>query len=220
MLKKLLYSNGTLLSIYALLLCFMAYVFIYTNKHLLHIQLNLLVGNPFIDNFFFYITYLGDGVLGAVIVLIAFLINIRLGIYATLSFAFAALTTNFLKYQFFQDFDRPFWDWQYVVGYDVKKVEGVELLIKKSFPSGHATQAFALFFAFAMAAKKQSFKLVLLSIAILGAYSRVYLSQHWLQDITAGSIIGVFYSIVFYLLFYGQENTQNLDKPLMHLFKK
>lgn len=220
MLKKLLYSNGTLLSIYALLLCFMAYIFIYTNKHLLHIQLNLLVGNPFIDNFFFYITYLGDGVLGAVIVLIAFLINIRLGIYATLSFAFAALTTNFLKYQFFQDFDRPFWDWQYVVGYDVKKVEGVELLIKKSFPSGHATQAFALFFAFAMAAKKQSFKLVLLSIAILGAYSRVYLSQHWLQDITAGSMIGVFYSIVFYLLFYGRENTQNLDKPLMHLFKK
>ena len=183
-------------------------------------QINQFVGNKFIDNFFYYITFLGDGVLGVIILVIAFMINVRLGIYLTLSFLLAALTTNLLKYQFFQDSDRPYWIYQYVNRYDVKKVEGVELLIKKSFPSGHATQAFAIFFGCALASMKQLNKLLFLSIAILAAYSRVYLSQHWLQDITAGSIIGVFYAVVFYLLIFYKPSFDNLNKPLMQVFKR
>ena len=41
--------------------------------------------------------------------------------------------------------------------------------------------------------------LLLLSLATLGAYSRVYLSQHFLSDVCVGSIIGfVTPCLVFY----------------------
>lgn len=183
-------------------------------------QINQHVGNIFFDYFFFLITYLGDGILGVIIVLLTYFVNVRLGIYVTLSFLFAAFSTNMLKYFFFQEDVRPYWIYQYVLNYNVIKVEGVDLLIKKSFPSGHATQAFALFFAFALSTPKQLYKLFFLFIAILGAFSRVYLSQHWLQDIAAGSIIGVFFSVLFYLIVFYKPSFSNLNKPLTHFIKR
>ncbi|MGE0567513.1 MAG: phosphatase PAP2 family protein [Bacteroidia bacterium] len=195
-------------------------VFAYSNKHVMHIQINQFVGIKLIDSFFYYITYLGDGILGAIIVGITLLVNVRLGLYIGLSLILSALITNTLKYHFFNDFDRPFWDWQYVIGYSVKKVEGVDLHIKKSFPSGHATQAFAIFFAFALAAKKIQFKYLFFFIAILTAFSRVYLSQHWLQDITAGSFVGVFSSLLFYFVFYNKTGGKRIDKSIIKLIKR
>jgi len=45
--------------------------------------------------------------------------------------------------------------------------------------------------------------LLLLSLAALGAYSRVYLSQHFLSDVCVGSIIGFLTPC---LLFYFGRN--------------
>lgn len=205
---------------YALFLCIMAYVFAYTSKNELHVQINQLVGNPLLDRFFFYITYIGDGVLGALFVLIALLINVRLGFFVAISLILSAITTNFLKYQVFDEHVRPYFIYQYQLRYEPKTVEGVELMILKSFPSGHATQSFAIFFAFALASVKQQYKLLFFTIALLGAFSRVYLSQHWLQDITAGSVIGVFYALVVYFAFYLRSVGQKFNKPLATFFRK
>ncbi len=204
---------------YALFLCIMAYVFSYTSKNELHVQINQMVGNPLLDQFFFYITYIGDGVLGALFVLIALLINVRLGFYVAISLILSAITTNFLKYQVFEGHVRPYFIYQYQLRYEPKTVEGVELMILKSFPSGHATQSFAIFFAFALASVKQYYKLLFFTIALLGAFSRVYLSQHWLQDITAGSVIGVFYTLVAYFAFYEHSVFQKFNKPLVTFFR-
>jgi membrane-associated phospholipid phosphatase len=133
--------------------------------------------------------------------LIILLCNIRLGISATISFLSATLFSSFLKYCFFDDVNRPFYIYQWIEPHDIKYVEGVQLNIHNSFPSGHATQAFAIFMCLAFAAKKNVVKLLLLCLALLTAFSRVYLSQHWLVDITAGSSIGmVFALIVEYLI--------------------
>ena len=219
MTKTFLKQNILLVSLYAIFLCVMAYVFAYTSKNEIHVQINQMVGNPLLDRFFFYITYIGDGILGALFVLIALLINVRLGIYVAISLILSAINTNFLKYQVFDEHVRPYFIYQYQLRYQPKTVEGVELMILKSFPSGHATQSFAIFFAFALAAKKQPIKLLFLLIALMGAFSRVYLSQHWLQDITAGSVIGVFYALLAYLAFYNRPVWQKLNKPLATFFK-
>ena len=79
-------------------------------------------------------------------------------------------------------------------------VEGVRLHNSNSFPSGHASTFFVLFFTLAIvlsyyknkgAAQKRLTQGICFLLALTGAYSRVYLSQHFASDIFAGGIIGV-----------------------------
>ena len=85
-------------------------------------------------------------------------------------------------------------------------VDGVNLYSGNSFPSGHASTFFIFFTCCAMlmayhyrkTATQKCRKiyvvdillLLLLALATLGAFSRVYLSQHFLSDVCVGSIIG------------------------------
>jgi membrane-associated phospholipid phosphatase len=64
-----------------------------------------------------------------------------------------------------------------------------------SFPSGHATTAFAVITVIAVHAKK-NYQLPLFLLAVLISYSRVYLAQHFLTDITAGAFIGVLFALI------------------------
>lgn len=60
-----------------------------------------------------------------------------------------------------------------------------------SFPSGHTTTAFALFFVLAMMSEKKILQFVFFLLALSTAISRVYLLQHFLVDVFFGSILGV-----------------------------
>ena len=60
-----------------------------------------------------------------------------------------------------------------------------------SFPSGHTMGAFAIFTYLALSIKSKILKLVLLLIAIAAGFSRIYLIQHFLQDVVFGALIGV-----------------------------
>jgi membrane-associated phospholipid phosphatase len=214
-------NNSVPLVLYFLFITISLYTIIFMNRDDLHVQINLLVGNPLVDKFFHYITFLGDGWIAGFVILPAFfLYNTRLGIYVTISFIVAALITNALKWGFFQESYRPYWIYQYQNPYNVRKVEGEHLNIIRSFPSGHATQAFAIFFGAALASIKNYSKFFFLLIAIITACSRVYLCQHWIKDVAAGSAIGVLSSLTFYFLFYNKQTLMKLDKPLLQLFKK
>lgn len=96
-------------------------------------------------------------------------------------------------------------------------VEGVNLHHGNSFPSGHASTffvfctciVFILAYHYQLRAKQYSRRtwilvnlsvLSLLILAALGAYSRIYLSQHFLSDVCVGSIIGfITPCLIFYL---------------------
>ena len=87
-------------------------------------------------------------------------------------------------------------------------VEAVELHSWYSFPSGHTTAFFAFFATLAFlyaeepkAPSKQEFGLICLILAALGGYSRIYLSQHFLLDVTVGMAIGVICSVVIFYIF-------------------
>lgn len=86
-------------------------------------------------------------------------------------------------------------------------VQGVDMHHSNSFPSGHASTFFmfctcsvivlAYFFSRKDALKTLRNQILfdvalvaLLVLAAMGAYSRVYLSQHFLSDVCVGSIIG------------------------------
>ena len=64
-----------------------------------------------------------------------------------------------------------------------------------SFPSGHATAAFALMFALSIISNKKWVDVLTLTIAVLAAFSRIYLTNHFLMDVLAGSILGILISL-------------------------
>lgn len=190
------------------------------DKVKIHVYMNQVVGNKLIDNFFYYITYLGDGAIAPLILLLVFFYNVRLGICATISFLTAALITNSIKYFVYDDIMRPWFVFQYYVDtVKMNYVDTKDLHIHNSLPSGHATQVFAIFMCLALFAKNRLNKFLFLAIALVGAFSRVYLSQHWLVDITVGSLIG---TITAFILFYFTDSKNKLEKfnrPLIKVIR-
>lgn len=217
--KSFLKHNSLILSLYGIALLFSFFLLLNYEKVIIHIYLNHLVGNAFLNDFFYYVTYFGDGMLAPFLLLAILVYNTRLGIYTTLSFITASLFSQVLKHFFFDDVNRPLFVFQWQYHYPINYVEGVERYIHNSFPSGHATQAFAIFMCLAFTAKKQPVKLLFFSLAVLTSFSRVYLSQHWLSDITAGSVIGFIFSILYYYLLISRNKLQRFDRPIYKLKK-
>jgi len=143
----------------------------------------------FFDSFFKYITYLGDGIFLPVFLVIMLLIRFRDSILLVVAFLLSGLIVQILKQLIFYNVDRPS---KYFDGnQSLHFVPGIEQYCCNSFPSGHSAAAFSFFLVFAMVTKQGWLKLLLFILASLVAFSRVYLSQHFLVDIMAGSFIGV-----------------------------
>lgn len=214
MLKAFLKDNFLVLLAYVILLA-MAFSLIFRyDKLIVHIYLNQFVGHTFLDQFFYYITYLGDGLVAPFILIIILLYNVRMGLYSTFTFLTATLFSQLLKRGFFDDVNRPGFVFQWTHPYPLTYVDGVDRYIHNSFPSGHATQAFSILLCMVFLTKNQYLKLLFFALAVLTSLSRVYLSQHWLTDITAGSLIGIFFSMLYYYLLIGRNKFQKLDKPI------
>lgn len=213
--KAFLKNNSYILILYLLLLITSVSFLASYEKVAIHYYLNQFVGNKFLNLFFYYITYLGDGRVATFILLLILLYNIRLGIYVAASFLTATLFSIAMKHFFFDDVNRPSYIFKNFDGRKLTLVEGVDMYIHNSFPSGHATQAFSILMCLVFVTKNPAFKLLFFALAFLTAISRVYLSQHWLADITAGSCIGVFFSILYYFIFIQANKLEKLNKGLL-----
>ncbi|TSJ80771.1 phosphatase PAP2 family protein [Cardinium endosymbiont of Dermatophagoides farinae] len=79
-------------------------------------------------------------------------------------------------------------------------VDGVRLLRDLSFPSGHAATIFVLISVVQLLSrsKKKSYTVILLGLALMVAYSRIYLCQHFYIDVYAGAWIGIISALVVY----------------------
>lgn len=84
---------------------------------------------------------------------------------------------------------------------DWKPVPGVQYRYSQSFPSGHTADAFAVCFALALIINSVRVSLLLFPVALGVALSRVFLSQHFLQDVVAGSFIAIFCTWAVFFLF-------------------
>jgi membrane-associated phospholipid phosphatase len=155
--------------------------------------------NSFLDIFFTWMTDFGDGIFSSAIVLMLVLFKRKYWLSSILCIFIPALITQLLKHYFFSDFERPslvmknFPQLHYIDGLYINELN--------SFPSGHATQAFALFTFIALIAPYRKYQLLILIFAVLVAISRIYLLQHFFQDVLAGSFIGLSVSTLIFAAF-------------------
>jgi len=102
------------------------------------------------------------------------------------------VVVNLLKGSVFPDELRP----AGLLAPDSFKLVGDPTLKKHSFPSGHATTAFAAMAVLAFAHPRVVWVQVLaLGLAALGAYSRVYVGVHFPYDILAGMLLGTLLAV-------------------------
>lgn len=153
------------------------------------IYLNLM-HNPTADFFFRYVTHLGDGLFALAAAAAMLWVRFRHSIQILLAWGISGLTVQLLKRTVFADMPRP--AAYFADRMPLHYVEGITIHLTNSFPSGHATTAFALFLTFSIMLQGRS---VWLSFgcflaAFLAALSRVYLVQHFGADIYAGACIG------------------------------
>ncbi len=199
-------------------------VFIIRFDHLdLHRYFNAWVGELWANRTFMFLTYLGDGYFTLLVaLLIVFFYSVRNGLFILSAYLISGGITQTLKYVFFDEVNRPFYYYSYS-GLQLNIVEGVDMHIHNSFPSGHATAAFSLFFCLSIFTHSQGIKIFCFFMALLVAFSRVYLSQHFFEDIYAGSIIAMFTaSALSYLYYYNLflKRTEKLNRSLWIFIKR
>jgi len=78
-----------------------------------------------------------------------------------------------------------------------------------SFPSGHTFSAFAAFGYFALVSKSPFLKVAFCLLAMLGGLARVYLAQHFFEDIIFGGFCGITLAVLLYILQLQLNNDEN-----------
>ncbi len=159
------------------------------NKHDLHLLMTSWHVSA-ADFFFRWITYLGDGaILGFPILGTLFFYRREAGAQLLLSFFIAGGITQLLKHGLYADELRPFAEIGSLPAF--RAVDGVSFNSNNSFPSGHTTTAFSFFLSLSIYSKNNRLKLLWVVLALLASYSRIHISQHYLRDVLAGSLIGI-----------------------------
>jgi len=165
------------------------FLLVTVDKSTLHLAINS-VYSPFLDALFVTLTALGDAWAPTVLIIVFLFIRFRTAIHIAVSSIAGFTATLTLKHTIFADALRPkmFFEHNHLLRF----VPGVEIFAYNSFPSGHAVTALATCLCLAAHFRRAPAQIAFLILAILIAFSRVYLSQHFLGDIYAGAWIGLF----------------------------
>ena len=140
------------------------------------------------DNFFYYGTELGNGVLYVLFIVALMWFSFRKAAVAMMCFSATGLLVQFFKRIVFSDVTRPS---VLLKEIDLHFVEGVSILSHFSFPSGHAALAFSLFCFLSQIIQPRHWGLFFFILALIGGMSRVYLVQHFFIDVYFGALLGI-----------------------------
>lgn len=212
--RKLFAENRNFVLAYLLLLIVALTMKFFYTKETLFLTVNLNY-NTYADQFFKILTHVGDGLMFIAIVLILLFVEYRKSILAFAVYIISSQITQFLKRVIFEDVPRPK---KYFEGLqELHFVDGVQVHNMMSFPSGHTTSAFALATFLTLIAKNKNIGYVYLILAILIAYSRMYLAQHFYEDVMMGSLIGVLSTFIttYFLQRSNWYNNQMLNYSLL-----
>lgn len=169
---------------------------------------------PARDLFYRYYTHIAEWLPYVICVAILLFSRIGDGVFATSCLVGSALTTQLFKHII--NAPRPLtWFAANMPEVQLPLVEGVQMNYWFSFPSGHTTSFFALFFAITIIATDKISRstslpcpktvsalvqILLFAMAALGGYSRIYLSQHFAADVFGGILVGLLLSVVSYAI--------------------
>ena len=140
------------------------------------------------DYFFNYVTLLGEWILWVPIFLYALFIKRDFFLPVLAALAICTLLTHLGKKVIFDGEPRPL--------LLLKDAARAVPILKhnnyvNSFPSGHTSTAFTTALLLSFIIRKKFAVFFFPVIAFLVGYSRVYLAQHFVTDVLAGSLIGI-----------------------------
>jgi membrane-associated phospholipid phosphatase len=162
-----------------------------------------------LNTFFIGYTNLGDGLFTIAIAL--FMIATRryeIAWQLLAAFVISGLIAQLLKSCVYSPRPREFFSQKE----HIYLVDGITHTGTSSFPSGHSASIFALVTILSLFTKNKRICFFYLMAAILVAYSRIYLSQHFLSDVLAGALIGVTAAMFVYYFFNAAANIRRKRK--------
>jgi membrane-associated phospholipid phosphatase len=127
-------------------------------------------------------------------------IKFRYAVLAAIAFLYNSVVIQLLKRLF--NAPRPLKYFENIS--PIRTIEGYPVNEWNSFPSGHTATAFTLAVVLSYLLPHRQRHLIIISLAALTAFSRVYLAQHFMEDIIAGAIIAV---VMTFQLIWWLENT-------------
>lgn len=155
-----------------------------------------IVFHPLLDSLMVIFTFLGEIGWFWIVLAIILLISKKYretGVVTGLALALSALLAELIIKNCVQRL-RPF-----------RIIEDIQLIIAApsgfSFPSGHSSASIAAAFAICFYSKNKTLSVISLIVALLIAFSRLYLKVHFLTDVMTGIILGFVWALLASFLF-------------------
>jgi membrane-associated phospholipid phosphatase len=146
-------------------------------------------GGPFMDQFFKWATWGAEGWVWIPYLAVVFGWLKKDAKFIVLNFIFSTLLTQIPKNFIWDTISRPIASG--IPLNEIHTVPGVVMHAWNSFPSGHTATAFTLFLLTIYLFPTKWVCAIGAIFAIICAYSRVYLGQHFPMDIGGGIIVAV-----------------------------
>ncbi len=201
--KKIIIVFGVYLITVLLSLLFLNTLLDYDTKIFLLIS---QYGSPILNELFVTITLLGSSFFWLLAILLLWIKGKRkLAIYLLYAFVIDSLLSLFLKFSFNRM--RP-----YEALSNVKAL-GLEIETGAGFPSGHTERAFSG--AFIISSFYKKFRIIMYSLALLVAVSRIYNGLHYPTDILFGALNGIVVGVVVLKL-----PTEKFQRKLEKIFNR
>lgn len=189
--KNVLQQIKLFFNLYLILLCACLIVKICFTREQIYFSVNGHYSR-WADFVFPFVTDVGNGWTIIIASVLLVLINYRYAFLLATTYTITSLLAQIVKFIFVAPRPHLYFKSQISTMHFVK---GVEILNYNSFPSGHTVSAFAGAVLITYLAKRKGWGILLLLVAVSVGFSRMYLSEHFFEDVVAGSSLGVFITI-------------------------
>jgi membrane-associated phospholipid phosphatase len=202
--RKVLVPFMAGISLYSI---FGGYLFLTLGKAQAHLWFHSF-HHPWGDVFFRYFTETANGIIPLVVVHLLLFVRYSWALGFGLSALSMGILVQWLKRSVF-DLPRPAGFFEQGI---LRTIEGVEYAQRFSFPSGHSATAFCMLLFLALVVRKPWVTWVCIVWALLAAYSRVYISMHFIEDTIVGAWIGMITAFLGYYYIVRWADTHPTSK--------
>jgi membrane-associated phospholipid phosphatase len=181
------FSKANIISLFAAIIIIGFSIML--GKNNLFLLLNTDFGS--IGDFIFkYVTYLGDGVVWALFAIVILWKQKSQLPITIAAIVISTIITHYIKGHLIPINYRPVEALPNARNL-IHTITGIEIHYGGSFPSGHTTQAFTMYFLLCLLVNKKWIIPIGFLGAILVGYSRVYQAQHFPLDVAGGILVAL-----------------------------